>query len=73
MKENVGGADRALRSVAGPALILLGFTRWGGREGRPGGLLAMLAGVVVTETAITRVCPLNELAGVDTARRIRLS
>lgn len=72
MRENVGGADRAVRAVAGPALMALGYARWGGEQGRLPGLLAMLGGALVTETAITRVCPLNEALGVDTARRVRL-
>lgn len=72
MRENVGGADRALRAVAGPALLALGYGRWGGGGGRLTGLLAMLGGALITETAITRVCPLNEAMGVDTARRVRL-
>ncbi|WP_420128595.1 YgaP family membrane protein [Longimicrobium sp.] len=72
MRENVGGADRALRAVAGPALLALGYSRWGGGSGKLAGLLAMLGGALITETAITRVCPLNEAMGVDTARRVRL-
>lgn len=71
MRENVGGWDRAARGVAGPALLALGYTRWGGSRGELGGLAAMLAGALVAETAITRVCPLNELLGVDTAPAIR--
>jgi uncharacterized membrane protein len=72
MRENVGGADRAARAVAGPALMALGFGRWGGSEGSPLGLLALLGGALITETAITRVCPLNEALGVDSARRIKI-
>ncbi|HEU0012697.1 MAG TPA: DUF2892 domain-containing protein [Longimicrobium sp.] len=72
MRENVGGADRTVRMVAGPALLALGFTRWGGGAGRLAGLLAMLGGALITETAITRVCPLNEALGVDTAGMPRL-
>lgn len=72
MRENVGGADRMMRAVAGPALLAMGYARWGGREGDVLGLLAMLGGALITETAITRVCPLNEALGVDTARRVRL-
>jgi hypothetical protein len=37
MKENAGTADRVLRSVAGPALVVIGYRRSGGREGRPAG------------------------------------
>lgn len=72
MRENVGGADRAIRAVAGPALMLLGYTRWGGREGAPVGLLLMLGGALLAESALTRVCPVNEALGVDTARRISI-
>ncbi len=72
MRENVGGADRLMRAVASPALLALGYGRWGGRTGALPGLLAMLGGALITETAITRVCPLNEAAGIDTARRVRL-
>lgn len=73
MKENVGGADRVMRAVAGPALLALGYARWGGSTGSLPGLLAMLGGALVTETAVTRVCPLNEALGVDTARRVPLA
>jgi len=72
MRENVGGADRLVRAAAGPALLLLGYARWGGRDGELPGLLAMLGGALITETAVTRVCPLNEVLGVDTARRVSL-
>ena len=72
MRENVGGADRTFRMVAGPALMALGFTRLGGRDGAIPGLLALLGGALITETAITRVCPLNEALGVDTAGMPRL-
>lgn len=68
MRENVGGADRRMRMVAGPGLVVLGFTALGGSRGRLPGLLAMLAGALVTETAVTRVCPVNEVLGIDTAR-----
>ncbi len=66
MKENVGTVDRAARSIVGPALVALGYTRWGGDEGRPLGLLAMMGGVTIIESAITRVCPINGLLGLDT-------
>lgn len=67
MQENVGGADRALRLVAGPALIGLGYTLLEGRNGSTAGLLTMVAGVLTLESAITRVCPVNQLVGLDTA------
>lgn len=69
MRENVGGADRVARAIVGPGLILLGLTELDALEGDLLGILAIVAGAIITETAITRVCPLNELAGIDTARR----
>lgn len=65
MKENVGKLDRMVRSVLGPSLIMVGYTSLGGGRGRPLGLLSLMAGVAITESAITRVCPLSELFGVD--------
>ncbi|HST62306.1 MAG TPA: DUF2892 domain-containing protein [Longimicrobium sp.] len=53
MRENVGGMDRVARAVAGPALMAIGFGRWGGNSGSALGLLAMLGGALITETAIT--------------------
>ena len=72
MKENVGGADRIVRAVAAPVLIALGYTRLGGNRGALPGVLAIVTGALLAETAITRVCPMNELLGIDTARRIRM-
>jgi hypothetical protein len=68
MKENVGSLDRAVRFVAGPALMALALTRWGAREGRPRGLLLLTVGALVTQDAITKVCPVNGLLGRDTRR-----
>jgi hypothetical protein len=65
MKENVGSLDRTSRSIIGPLLIFLGYSRLGGRRGEPLGLLAMAAGLATIESAITRVCPLNRLLGID--------
>jgi hypothetical protein len=66
MKENVGPEDRAVRMLVGPALMALGYTRLGGRAGELAGLAAMIGGALVIESAITRVCPLNALLGIDT-------
>jgi hypothetical protein len=55
-----------LRSLLGPGLLALGYSRLGGRRGQAGGLLAMLTGALLTETAITRVCPVNRLLRLDT-------
>jgi hypothetical protein len=69
MKENVGRIDRIARAVLGPALFTLGYTRLGGHAGRPAGLAAMLTGFAIVDSAITRVCPLNVLLGIDTRTR----
>jgi uncharacterized membrane protein len=68
MQENVGGADRALRSIAGPALVALGLTRLGARDGQAVGILAVVLGALTTETVVTRVCPFNAALGLDTRR-----
>ncbi len=69
MKENVGPEDRLLRSLAGPALLAAGYTWLGGQEGRSVGLAAMIGGTLVIESAITKVCPLNAVLGIDTRRK----
>ncbi len=69
MKENVGTADRIVRSLVGPALLALGYTRLGGREGRTAGLAAMILGTSTLESAITKVCPVNAMLGIDTRRK----
>jgi hypothetical protein len=66
VKENVGHADQIMRAIVGPLLLAVGYIWLGGRRGRPSGLVTMVAGALVTETAITRTCPLNELLGIDT-------
>lgn len=66
VKENVGTTDRIIRSIAGPALVLAGYLRLGGKAGDPTGLAVMIAGVLLIESAITRVCPVSAAAGIDT-------
>lgn len=44
---------------------MLGYAQLGGKEGRPLGLLSMMAGAMVIESAISRVCPVNALLGID--------
>lgn len=66
MKENVGRVDQIGRFLAGPALMALGYGKFGGSEGDIGGLAAMISGALVVESAITRTCPINGLIGLDT-------
>lgn len=69
MHENVGTMDQTARFVAGPLLMGLGATMLGGLRGHLKGLLALVAGAMVLESAITRVCPVNRLLGIDTRRK----
>jgi hypothetical protein len=66
MQENVGRADRIVRSIIGPALMLFGYGPLGARKGRGMGLLTVIGGALLVESAITRVCPVNALLGLDT-------
>lgn len=66
MKENVGRIDRIARAIVAPGLVALGYTRLRGCRGNLPGIAVMMAGAMLFETAITRVCPLNALFGVDT-------
>ncbi len=69
MQENVGDEDRLVRSIVGPALVVAGLTTLGAREGRAVGLAATIAGALIIESAVTRVCPLNAALGIDTLNR----
>ncbi len=71
MKENVGRADQAWRSIAGPLLVYAGYSRLQGKKGRAAGLAAMIGGALIAESAVTRTCPLNEALGIDTRRKTR--
>ena len=68
MKENVGKTDRLIRSIAGPALIGAGYLALGGDKGKIEGLTAIMVGTLLTESAITKVCPVNYLLGIDTRK-----
>ena len=67
MQENVGGAERVVRALSGPALLVAGYGPLGGRHGRLPGLFAMVWGAVVAETANTKTCSMNGLLGRDTS------
>lgn len=72
MKANVGGLDRAVRTVVGPALILLsiaffvGLVTLGG-AGVPAALGVYLLGSYLVVTGTLQRCPVNRRLGVDTA------
>ena len=69
MRQNVGTEDRIVRSLAGPALMAIGYTQLTERQGRTTGLAALAVGGLIAATAITKYCPLNATLGVDTRRR----
>lgn len=69
MKENVGKKDQLIRSITGPALMGIGYFALGGNKGKIEGLAAIVAGTLLTESAITRVCPVNEFFGIDTREK----
>lgn len=69
MKENVGKKDRLIRSVAGPVLMGLGYLALGGDKGKGPGLAAMGIGLLISESALTKVCPMNAFLGLDTRKK----
>ena len=71
MRENVGRADQTLRSFVGPFLLYAGYDLLNGKRGTIGGIAAMVFGALITESAITKTCPLNALLGIDTRRKTR--
>jgi hypothetical protein len=66
MQENVGRLDQTARAFLGPALITIGVAGLGAGRSRLAGLAAVIAGTLLTESAITRTCPTNYLLGIDT-------
>lgn len=74
MRENVGRKDRILRSILGPILMGIGVVELALAERRALGGVALVAGALVLESAITRVCPVSAALGLDTrtnAERMR--
>lgn len=66
MTENVGRTEQIIRGAGAVALLAVGYTALGAREGRLPGLLTLVAGAIVLETAVSRVCPLSAAIGIDT-------
>jgi hypothetical protein len=66
MQENVGTIDRWVRVALGAGLVTAGLSRLTRRTAAPTALVGL--GALVLESALTRVCPLNALLGVDTRR-----
>jgi hypothetical protein len=68
MRENVGGAERALRATIGPALVAWGWLVLAPARHKSGPVVLMLTGALVTETAVTKVCPVSAVFGIDTTQ-----
>jgi uncharacterized membrane protein len=64
MRENVGHIDRIVRFVVGPGLLALGLDQL--RRGHFAGVLGVIGGTMLVESAITRVCPITTALGIDT-------
>lgn len=74
-EKNVGGRERLVRAILGPALLVVGlatllggFTSVGGVPAIVVGLLAVVAGSRMTITARTQKCYMNERIGRNTYR-----
>lgn len=63
MQKNVGSIDRAIRAVAGVALLALYFL--GGVQGTLG-VVALVFGIVLLGTAALGWCPPYTLLGINT-------
>lgn len=71
MEENVGKKDQLIRSFAGPGLMSLGYFFLGGKKGNLAGISTIIVGALLSESAITKVCPVNEFFGIDTREKKR--
>lgn len=69
MKENVGRTDRIARSIIGPGLMMVGISWLSGSSRNWPGIAALVGGTLILESAVTRVCPVNALLGLDTRRK----
>ncbi len=63
MQKNVGTVDRTIRGLAGVALLAVFFL--GVLEG-VGGIVALIAGIVMLGTAALGWCPPYSLFGINT-------
>jgi uncharacterized membrane protein len=56
IKPNIGNPDRIIRAIVGIALMVIAFLILGAPDGRVGGIIAAVLGVLLIVTAITRYC-----------------
>jgi len=67
VQENVGGAERAVRAVVGPALLAWGVVLLPEAPSPVPPVALIVMGALLSETVITKVCPASALVGVNTA------
>ncbi|MBX0293906.1 YgaP family membrane protein [Haloarcula nitratireducens] len=67
-EKNVGGWDRLLRLIVGPALLVVAAVAAGGIVTLSPLLIASSAvvGLILTVTGLTQKCPLNNALGMNT-------
>jgi len=67
-KKNLGRLDRALRFVAGAALIPIGLFLLGGWKGNPTGLLVAVLALIPLVTGLIGFCPAYVPFGISTRK-----
>lgn len=68
MQENIGRVDQVIRGLVGATFLALGYKVFGAQRGKVGGLISMIAGALVTESALTRVSFFNRLFRIDSRK-----
>ncbi|WP_254522784.1 YgaP family membrane protein [Natrinema caseinilyticum] len=68
MQKNVGGIDRTGRLVVGAVAVLAGIAALTGfwAVGIVTAVVALVVGGILLVTGLTRKCPINDAAGIDT-------
>ena len=65
---NVGGADRAVRLIAGFAALAVGLGVLGATRGEVAGIVVSIVGVVMLLTGIVGFCPAYLPFGLSTCK-----
>jgi len=65
---NVGGADRAVRLIAGFAALAVGLGALGATRGEVAGIVVSIVGVVMLLTGIVGFCPAYLPFGLSTCK-----
>jgi hypothetical protein len=66
VKENVSGPERVLRAGIGPAPIARGWVVLRPTARKSGPVALMITEALVTETAVTKACPVSGVFGIGT-------